>query len=64
MQSESLKLDDILKWTGGKLVNKVKDSFDFIGTDSRADLKEKLFIPLRGDAFDGHQFIQDRKSVV
>lgn len=58
MQNESLKLDEILKWTGGNLINKVKDSFDFIGTDSRADLKEKLFIPLRGDAFDGHQFIQ------
>tara|TARA_B110001454_G_scaffold219111_1_gene250084 strand:- start:93506 stop:94936 length:1431 start_codon:yes stop_codon:yes gene_type:complete len=58
MQSESLKLDDVLKWTGGKLVHKAKDTFDFIGTDSRADLKEKLFIPLRGDAFDGHQFIK------
>lgn len=58
MQNESLKLDDILKWTGGQLVNKVKDTFDFVGTDSRAELKEKLFIPLRGDEFDGHQFIK------
>lgn len=58
MQNESLKLDDILKWTGGKLITKVKDHFDFIGTDSRTDLAGKLFIPLRGDAFDGHQFIK------
>ncbi|OYZ23812.1 MAG: hypothetical protein B7Y39_03565 [Bdellovibrio sp. 28-41-41] len=58
MQNESLKLDDILRWTGGKLVHKVKDTFDFIGTDSRAELKDKLFIPLRGDAFDGHHFIK------
>lgn len=58
MRNESLKLDDILKWTGGKLINKVNDTFDFIGTDSRVELKDKVFIPLRGEAFDGHQFIQ------
>lgn len=58
MQNESLKLDDVLKWTGGKLISRVRDTFDFVGTDSRAELKEKLFIPLRGEAFDGHQFIQ------
>jgi UDP-N-acetylmuramoyl-tripeptide--D-alanyl-D-alanine ligase len=58
MQSEYLKLDDVLNWSKGKLINKKKDTFDFIGTDSRADLAGKLFIPLRGDSFDGHSFIK------
>lgn len=58
MPNESLKLDDILSWTKGTLLNKNKEIFDFIGTDTRADMTGKLFIPLRGDAFDAHGFIQ------
>lgn len=58
MQNESLKLEDILIWTRGMAVATHNDSFDFVGTDSRADLTGKLFIPLRGDNFDGHDFIK------
>lgn len=29
-----------------------------VGTDSRADLTDKLFIPLKGDNFDGHNFLE------
>lgn len=58
MHKEYLKLEDILKWTRGMLVSECKDTFDFVGTDSRADLTGKLFIPLRGDSFDGHHFIK------
>ncbi len=61
MQQETLKLDDVLAWTRGKLVNSDKatlaSSFDFVGTDSRSDLNGKLFVPLRGDVFDAHDFI-------
>lgn len=53
-----LQLDDVLTWSAGKLLNRAHDSFDFIGTDSRVNLKDKLFIPLRGDLFDGHMFIK------
>lgn len=29
-----------------------------VGTDSRANLTDKLFIPLKGDNFDGHNFLE------
>ncbi len=61
MQKETLKLDDVVAWTRGKLLNNAKAtlaaSFDFVGTDSRSDLTGKLFVPLRGDVFDAHDFI-------
>ena len=61
MENESLSLEDAVTWTRGKLVNNTKaklvSSFDFIGTDSRSDLTKKLFVPLRGDVFDAHDFI-------
>ncbi len=58
MQNENLSLEDILKWSRGKLVNKKAEAFDFIGTDSRSDLTGKFYIPLRGDSFDAHDFIK------
>lgn len=33
-------------------------NFNGIGTDTRFDLKDKIFIALRGDRFDAHDFIQ------
>ncbi|MBL7544913.1 MAG: UDP-N-acetylmuramoyl-tripeptide--D-alanyl-D-alanine ligase [Bdellovibrionaceae bacterium] len=57
MQNELLKLEDVVHWTKGTLILKNSEQFDFIGTDSRVDLTGKLFVPLRGDSFDGHQFI-------
>lgn len=35
-------------------VNQVVD----VGTDTRTDLTNKLFVPLKGDNFDGHHFIE------
>lgn len=58
MQNEFLALADILSWSRGKLINKKNETFDFIGTDSRSNLTGQLFIPLRGDSFDAHDFIK------
>lgn len=58
MQNEFLKLAEILQWSKGKLIHEKRDTFDFIGTDTRADLSGKLFIPLRGESFDGHSFLK------
>lgn len=55
--------DEILKATGARLENpQIENSqkFDFVegvGTDTRVSLKNKLFIALRGDVYDAHQFI-------
>jgi UDP-N-acetylmuramoyl-tripeptide--D-alanyl-D-alanine ligase len=53
----SLHLDFVLKATGGKLLSKQVEIFDQIGTDTRKDLKDQLFIALKGDAFDAHLYL-------
>jgi UDP-N-acetylmuramoyl-tripeptide--D-alanyl-D-alanine ligase len=52
-----LKLDEILKVTGGQLLSQHETAWNGVGTDTRADLSGKLFIPLRGERFDAHDFI-------
>lgn len=53
------------KWTtqdietalGQKAFSKKEDEFFGVGTDTRSDLSKKIFIALRGDRFDAHDFI-------
>lgn len=53
-----LTTDDILKATGGKLIcgdgNLI---FNNITTDSRKTCEGMLFVPIAGERFDGHEFI-------
>jgi len=50
-------LEEILKATGGRLLQgKEKTSFPGISTDSRTVAEGELFIALKGERFDGHQF--------
>lgn len=51
------ELDEFLKASGGILRSKKKSNFLGIGTDSRKDLTGFVFIPLRGENFDGHHFL-------
>ncbi len=54
------KLQDILAWTGGKLVAGPEDAcFDNISTDSRTIKPGSLFLALRGQQFDGHRFLNN-----
>ena len=49
---------DVLKITGGKLLHgSLSASFKNISTDSRTIKPEELFIALKGEHFDGHNFI-------
>ncbi len=50
-------LEDIIEGTSGKLVYASTTSFDGISTDTRVDNKGKLFIALKGDSFDAHDFL-------
>lgn len=52
----SFDLNWLLKATGGTALSTVKTDFAAIGTDSRADLTGRLFVALKGDAFDAHDF--------
>ena len=55
-----LSLEEILKATSGKVLNRGKESYwtEFC-RDSRMVKKGDFFIPLKGERFDGHDFIED-----
>lgn len=58
MAEEIFSLDFVLHATGGKLVNQGKaQGFSAVGTDSRKDLSGQLFVALKGDVFDAHDFL-------
>lgn len=54
---KNFKLADILNVTGGVIVNAKESVFKSIGTDTRQNLTGHLFIALKGEAFDAHQFL-------
>ncbi len=52
------KIDELLKATGGKLIQGRRDlSVKGISIDSRTINPQEAFIAIRGDNFDGHNFI-------
>jgi UDP-N-acetylmuramoyl-tripeptide--D-alanyl-D-alanine ligase len=52
-----LTIDEVLKVTGGKLLQgKGDSSFQGISTDSRTVAEGELFVALKGPRFDGHHF--------
>lgn len=54
-------LDDVIKATGGELLLKAegKNYFKGISTDSRKIEPGNIFVALRGERFDGHDFLLD-----
>jgi len=53
-----LTLNEILEATNGTLIYKNNDSvINGVSADSRENLSGKLFIPIKGENFDGHNFI-------
>ncbi|MBX3021148.1 MAG: UDP-N-acetylmuramoyl-tripeptide--D-alanyl-D-alanine ligase [Bdellovibrionales bacterium] len=48
---------DLAKATSGQVLSETHKSFSRVGTDSRASLAGKLFIPLKGENFDAHNFV-------
>ncbi len=57
--SWSLSAKELIKATGATTTGKFDDSFNFtgIGTDTRQDLTGKLFVALKGENYDAHQFL-------
>jgi UDP-N-acetylmuramoyl-tripeptide--D-alanyl-D-alanine ligase len=52
-----LTIEEVLKATGGKLLQGERNTFfQGISTDSRTVTEGELFIALKGDRFDGHHF--------
>ncbi len=56
--SPVLSCRDVIRATGGILIRGSEDrTFAGISTDSREPAQGKLFIPLKGERFDGHDFL-------
>lgn len=54
----AMELETIKKVTSAKILSSFSTSFKGIGTDTRVDLAGHLFIALKGEAFDAHQFLE------
>ncbi len=53
-----ITVKDILEWTSGTLLaGEASTRVTGVSTDSRRDCRSALFVPLRGENFDGHDFI-------
>ncbi|MDD2850721.1 MAG: UDP-N-acetylmuramoyl-tripeptide--D-alanyl-D-alanine ligase [Desulfuromonadaceae bacterium] len=52
-------INDIAVATGGRIMGQAGGAVSAISTDSRTAAPGQLFIPLRGERFDGHAFIAE-----
>ena len=50
-------LQQIADWTKAKVLSSVNVEFNEVGTDSRQDLTGKVFVALKGDNFDAHDYL-------
>jgi UDP-N-acetylmuramoyl-tripeptide--D-alanyl-D-alanine ligase len=50
---------DIVTATGGRIIGPATGKVSGVSTDSRSIAAGELFVPLRGENFDGHAFIPD-----
>lgn len=53
-----LNVTQILEATGGSSLSAIAKSFIGVGTDTRQSLGDQIFIALRGENFDAHNFLQ------
>ncbi|MBN2516148.1 MAG: UDP-N-acetylmuramoyl-tripeptide--D-alanyl-D-alanine ligase [Deltaproteobacteria bacterium] len=59
-QRPAFTVEEIIKATGGSLIRgRVEQCVAGISTDSRTVSKDNLFIPLAGERYDGHAFINN-----
>lgn len=50
-------IDQIKTWTNGKIISKFTENFSEVGTDTRKKMSGQIFIALKGDAFDAHDYL-------
>ncbi len=58
-----LLLDDIVNATGGRIISKGSDTFASISIDSRTIKDGELFLCLRGQRFNGHDFLRESLKI-
>src|SRR5690606_5542807 len=54
----AFSLSEVARLTGGVQLGGAATRVVGVATDTRGDLRGKLFVALRGERFDGHQFIE------
>lgn len=54
---KNLATVDIINATKGELLSELKKEFEGVGTDTRKPLHGQLFIALKGDTFDAHDYL-------
>ena len=54
----SLGMQKLAEILGGSLRSSGESEFQRVGTDTRTDLTGQLFVALKGDNFDAHQFVE------
>ncbi len=59
---EPLKLDDVLGATGAAPIGELPSSITGVSTDTRAIERGALFVALKGERFDAHDFLQEAKD--
>jgi UDP-N-acetylmuramoyl-tripeptide--D-alanyl-D-alanine ligase len=57
-----MTLEDLVAGAEGKVLSQHERVFTGVGTDTRADLKGKVFIALKGDVYDAHDFLDKAVS--
>lgn len=53
-----MNVNELVRGTQGKLRSQIGINYSEIVTDSRKDVRGKVFIALKGDTHDGHQFLR------
>jgi len=52
-------INEIALATGGRIIGRAAGEVNAVSTDSRSVAPGQLYVPLRGERFDGHAFIQE-----
>lgn len=59
----NVRVEDIVKATGGKILSKNSEVFSGISIDSRTIKEGELFVALKGERFDGHDFLRNALKI-
>ena len=58
----AITLKEIIKATGGKLLSDSSGTFKGISIDSRTIEADEIFFAIKGEKFDGHDFLDNALS--
>lgn len=55
-------LQQIAQWTNSQIISQHETAFNEIGTDTRKDLNGQIFVALKGDSYDAHEYLDKAVS--